>query len=586
MENNYDNKFYDEILSKKLASAEKVFWAGTMPPFPWMNASPDIYDRNKDHRLNPDFHQEFDLVYLVERNLGREKNWPMIIDEALRLMKPEGSLIILMTDSPLCSIFELKNLLNEWEGTTLTFEHTHENNSRLFCITKNNKTKRKNTLQTFSFGVITQGKISQNLENFIKSVQNIEVPNSEEIEIIICGSPEIKEKIQTYDKRIIFVEEPNDFKSNGWITRKKNLIVKSSNHENLILVHDRYTIPCNFIKKIQEYGPDFSVLVSRQEYMDGTRIPDWVTIGSEWQWTTPGILQYGDWCRYNFINGGIMIAKTEVLKKVPWNELLFWNQAEDIELTRRLKFKGYIPRLARNLLVNSTATRKNYFENFEYLPYDKNNHIVPGFNNYKAENRNPSIGLNNNYTFNIESQLIISQSGIYYDTNWTMGTDGLCLKKNTAGILAFRLENKKTHTFLLKFENQEKIKTIKINDEECLIKINKNGLILVSIDESKIISSMSARISIKAKEIETTLLSIRIELAETQLPKQKWIFTRLLTKIYNSKRSKFKKILITIVIVLSIIPFYLAKYVYKTLKNIKTKISKKVNLLKSNIGEF
>jgi len=167
-----------------------------------------------------------------------------------------------------------------------------------------------------------------------------------------------------------------------------------------------------------------------------------------------------------------------------------------------------------------------------------------------------------------------------------MGTDGLCLKKNTAGILAFRLENKKTHTFLLKFENQEKIKTIKINDEECLIKINKNGLILVSIDESKIISSMSARISIKAKEIETTLLSIRIELAETQLPKQKWIFTRLLTKIYNSKRSKFKKILITIVIVLSIIPFYLAKYVYKTLKNIKTKISKKVNLLKSNIGEF
>ena len=447
----------------------KVFWAGAQPPFGWMNASTRIYSPKHDYRLPASFHQNFDLVYLTERDLGHIKAWPLVIDEALRLLAPHGILLIQYTNTPLLTNFELKNIIAARGNIKIHFEHTFENNGPCLFAVKNTNTERRITeLSGFSFGVITDGKRPELLRKFIESAQSIDNKNNAQIEVLVCGPKEIQKELEGLYKNIIFIVQPDDFQALGWITKKKNLIVQAANYENLIVAHDRYVIPSDFIKNLEEFGGDYSVLVCRQTRSDGRRMPDWVTLGGEWSMTSPATLEYGDWSRHVFINGGIMIAKREVLKMFPWNELLFWGQAEDVELTRRLRAGGYLPRLARNVEVVSATMRSGLMDGYEAMPVISDKHMLPGPENQDSELITPIVGYNRTINFGTAWEQAAARMGVYIDSSWILDHNSMSLQGSAYGEITFKLPKKpvKSTLVLIKVIDLINIPEILVNDIE------------------------------------------------------------------------------------------------------------------------
>lgn len=582
---NAQENYFDNNLFEGISKSTKVFWAGLNPPLSWFSTTNAILENEKDHRLPNHLHQSFDFVYLLEKNLGEFKNWILITDEALRLLAPGGLLFIRMTDTPLLSIFELKNFINAWGKFLVYFDYSFPDGNRTLAF-KNTKTEKRNCeLKTFSFGVITNGHKLENLKSFLDSVLKITTDDCDEIEILVCGPKIIENEIKHHSSLIKFIEEPNDFKSIGWITKKKNMIVEASKNQNLIIAHDRYIFPSDFLQNLKSYGPDWSVLVCRQELTDNTRIPDWVTIGSEWGWNTPGILEYGDWSHYNFINGGIIIAKNDILKKSPWNELLFWNQAEDVELTRTLKQNGTVPRLARNLLVFSLPMRKNFMAGFEFLPYIKDKHVIPGSNFINSNHVNPLVEIDKQIDFSQEHQPSLSYQGIFIGKSWLFKTDGIALNPENTGFLSFVLKLKPQidTNFLFKISHADAIESISINEK-------KMNFILLTEDTIQIPATLEAinfnniiRLHLINKKQELTLKSIILKSPEPIIePKStKNLVLGSIKKLRKSNRPLIIKTL-GIPLLLLLIPTYLTlKFFYKFLRNMKNKVIQKAKTFES-----
>jgi len=577
--------YLDFELFEKISSGDKVFWAGANPPLPWFISTSQILDNEKDHRLPNHFHQSFEIVYLLEINLGDYKNWPLIIDESLRLLSPGGLLFLRMTDTPLLSIFELKNFINTWGKFTVYLDNSFIDGNRILGFENLMIKKRTCELKTFSFGVITNGNKLENLKSFIDSVLNITTDEGEQIEIIVCGPNNIENEIKNHCSTIKFINEPDAFKSIGWITKKKNMIVEACENENLIIAHDRYIFPNNFIKNFKIFGQDYSVLVCKQELENKTRIPDWVTIGNEWGWTTPGILEYGDWSHYNFINGGIIIAKSNVLKKSPWNELLFWNQAEDVELTRTLKQNGFVPRLARNILVYSLPMRKNFMEGFEYIPYIKNKHVIPGSNFINPNHINHLVEINEQINFNQEHQPLLPYQGIYIEKSWEFKTEGISLKPKTSGFLSFVLKSKPQLNSMLSVTvcNANHIDYISINEIKTEIIFTTEKKIEIPISEEAVNFNNIIRLRIANTHEELILKNITLKQPEQIIIARTLnsIIASIITRINKSKRPIIIKML-AISVAIILVPLYLIlKHTYKYLKYVKNKIKSKVKHFES-----
>lgn len=84
----------NDEFNKKLLGAKRIAWAGRLVPFPRFESLPEIYDAEFDFRVSGDLHRKFDLVYLVESDLAHFKQWPLILDEALRLLSDHGMIAI------------------------------------------------------------------------------------------------------------------------------------------------------------------------------------------------------------------------------------------------------------------------------------------------------------------------------------------------------------------------------------------------------------------------------------------------------------------------------------------------------------
>lgn len=362
---------FDRGLIEVVQKAERVFWAGNAPPLARFEASERIYNPEHDFREPSRLHRRFDVVMLVERDLGRFKTWPLIVDEALRLLRPGGLLLLRFCNGPLFSVFELKHLLHAWTAGHIRPElenFSPHDGAILSGFRLLPEAQRPATIDGVTFGVINDGQATTGLHTFLDSVQALRRPDGLGCETLVCGPESLRTTVEARGDGTRLIAQPEEFSRQGWVTRKKNQLVASMSCPLGVIVHDRYVMPPDFLERLMEFGADFDVLVCRQEMPDGQRFPDWVTLGSGWRGTSPAMLPYGEWCRYLYVNGGIMIARRDVLRTIGWNELLLWNQAEDVELTRRLQAHGFVPRLARSVRVLTKGVRNRYIEWFETLP--------------------------------------------------------------------------------------------------------------------------------------------------------------------------------------------------------------------------
>lgn len=195
---------------------------------------------------------------------------------------------------------------------------------------------RKDTIQRWTFGIITNGKRNEWVERQIASIRALNIP---ECEIVVCGTYFDRE--EEGFRYVPFNEQDEK----GWITKKKNLICEAARFENVVVVHDRILFNANWYEGMKKYGNYFEALSCKILDTEGKRRGDWVTAGAAYKkFPKVGMLEYHDWDRYGYVEGALYILKKSVWEKGKWNEALFWNQAEDIELGSRWHMLGVVAR--------------------------------------------------------------------------------------------------------------------------------------------------------------------------------------------------------------------------------------------------
>ncbi len=364
----------DATLLAEIGAGDDIFWAGNCPPLGRLNTSHRLFDPTHDFRQPPSDHGRFSAVYLVEKDLGQHKQWPLILDEALRLLRygQRSKLFLRFTQNPLLSIFALAAFLRRRRDFSFELIHqdSHPNGTIVYALNCQRE-ELIPTLSTFEFALISDGQRTHNVVRFIDSVRQIRGINQIAWSVALCGPRSLWDdlSVATSLDNVRFVEEPDQHLGKPWITRKKNLIVESSTAENLLVAHDRYEMPAAFLDQMFEFGADFSVIAPAQANLAGQRFPDWVALSSQWSLTPCNLLQYGDYSPHLYVNGGVIISKRRVLTDTPWNNLLFWSQAEDVELSRSLTDKGITPRLAQKVELRVTDSRPGYRFDFTRLPH-------------------------------------------------------------------------------------------------------------------------------------------------------------------------------------------------------------------------
>lgn len=182
----------------------------------------------------------------------------------------------------------------------------------------------------FTFGITTDYKNMDQLNEVLQSIQDLNIPSYE----ILCIGGEKHEDTDTV-KYIYFDESQKE----GWITRKKNILAQSAKYENVVLMHDYYVFDKNWFKNFLEFGNNWDVASCQQLLITGKRhFTDWVI------WDSPmyprySALPYDEWTMTNcmYQSGGFMIVKKALVEKLPFNEDLVHNQAEDVEWSLRMR---------------------------------------------------------------------------------------------------------------------------------------------------------------------------------------------------------------------------------------------------------
>lgn len=350
---------------------KQIFWAGSTAPAPGVTASASLFSGRAGYREDSEHHGQYTAVYLVDLNIGYHPQWPVILDEALRLIAfgTTATFCVRFTQSPFLSVFAFAGYIERRRDFTFDIIDQEARKGDYTFILSCQRWGQPATLNSFDFGMISNGSNIPSLEAFIRSVSAINGIAAVDWSIPICGPANLAEQLDLSflgadRSKVRFVVEPDVFRESGWITKKKNLIVDSSTAENILIAHDRFTLPPDFIERMKNFGSDFSLIVPRQIDANGERVGDWVSIESHWGWGPQRLLSYDDYDENIYVNGGILIAKRVVLADQGWSNLLFWDQAEDVELSRRLSAHGVTPRMAPDVVVRSRQTRPNYGYNF------------------------------------------------------------------------------------------------------------------------------------------------------------------------------------------------------------------------------
>ncbi|MBY8246274.1 hypothetical protein [Vibrio fluvialis] len=314
-------------------------------------------------RFPAEYHRKFGKIIFTERTISQYKNWPLILDEIIRCGRYGCQFVFLISlgekHFSIASFYKQIYLITKGRCSLIDLKAVNKVGG--YEITIEVKVDIINVDNNWSFGLIWDGKNKKFLQAFVDSVGNQDTISS--IEVIICG-PEVELETKL-DVKFVSIDDLSERMSN--ISKKKNLIVSNSSYSNLCIVHNRYTIPSNFISSFESFGLDYDLCIVPQVLVgSGIRTPDWVTQASDFLLTKNYWLSYGEYSPYQYSPGGLTIAKRNVLLENPWNELATWNMAEDVELSQRLRDKGYIYKLNDLSSINVLALRNEIIDDFHY----------------------------------------------------------------------------------------------------------------------------------------------------------------------------------------------------------------------------
>jgi hypothetical protein len=327
-------------------------WVGLNPPFDMPTVD---LENATAFRVSPALHQAWDVVWVYERFISDFDSWKLALDECLRLIGTEGLLVLrYKTRRMNFSNFGLKHFLFRRPGyeIEMVWEDGVQTDTG-FVATSIMRIRRLRVgvyrSSPWTLAVVTQGTRVENVARFCASVRAQDPDRRHEILVHGPAHP-------SYDEHgVRYLDTPVDDERGLTLGKKKNTIARAAAHDHVMVVHDRYVLDPGFFDGFERFGYDFDVCTVRQSYDDGTPYPAYCALnGTGLLWSpTVHCENYNVLHQNQYVNGGLMIFKTHVLRELPFNDLLYWNQAEDVELCRVFIEAGLPPRV--NYLSSATT---------------------------------------------------------------------------------------------------------------------------------------------------------------------------------------------------------------------------------------
>lgn len=242
---------------------------------------------------------------------------------------------------------------NNLDGKTLlpkplpteTEPKTKEEHIRFICKKKISTRIEGDSINNWSFGIITNGTREAWLENMIRSIRQQKIPH---YEIIVCGRYFDRKEP---DFRYIPFNKRDD---KGWITKKKNIIARVAKFQNLCIMHDRIFLGEKWYKGMKKWGNCFEVLAVPQLSIETKeRFGDWVCNkdfdakkANNFLPLKEGCLEYKDWDKDVPGYAAVIIIKKFIFLENGFSETLYWGkQYDDLLLHQDIYSKGYILRM-------------------------------------------------------------------------------------------------------------------------------------------------------------------------------------------------------------------------------------------------
>lgn len=331
---------------KDLFDVKPSIWLGNYPPYDTQMVN---ILHSASYRLAQELHGKYKIVWFYESLLSNNSGWKIIVDEMIRLIKDDGIVVIRFEQNNFVNIIELKNYFGRskvLDNVDVIYQKVDEGiYSIVFKIKRKNFTIYQN--KAWSFAVLTQGNKVENVINFCDSVRKNDMNNQHEI--IICGP-----KNALYEKFNVKYIEKEYRKDFAEISMKKNDIINMCQNDNLLIAHDRYILNDDFFIGFERYGYDFDFLTIRQQYENGKKFPSYLKLEKNMKWSS--VLFTDDESLFDdnfFLNGGLLIFKKKTIQSIYFNKLLFWNEAEDVELSYQMINNSIPPR--QNYLSSATT---------------------------------------------------------------------------------------------------------------------------------------------------------------------------------------------------------------------------------------
>lgn len=185
-----------------------------------------------------------------------------------------------------------------------------------------------------TFVIVTAGEDVERTRECIRSIEWMCIPK---YEILVIGP--CRDYGTGNNVRVNYIYTDDDM----WITTKKNIGAKVAKYDNLVLMHDYFVFEsrwyenfCNFDENVR-----WDIASCPQYLMNGKRhFTDWII------WDHPVLqkytsLDYYDWTKtkHQYLSGGFIICKRNVLLAEPFNENMKPGQPEDVEWSLRVRDK-------------------------------------------------------------------------------------------------------------------------------------------------------------------------------------------------------------------------------------------------------
>ena len=361
-----EENILDDFLIKIVEEGGKQAWAGDEPPFDM-----DCFDLHgsTNYRLSPSMHGKYDVVWMMQitpNSFPKGRSWMVALDESIRLLKEHGKLVVRLeaqSVTPALSFPVVKAFMGRHIGIECEtiYEKGIEGNPRTIVFSINRKNFADYQSDLWSFGILTMGNKVKRVCRFLESIRKHDPEMRHEI--LIFG-PENA----AYEKfNVTYVPDSEHLMESPYaeISKKKNLIIDAAKHPNLMIVHDRYMLANDFFSGFERYGYDFDYLTVKQYDLKGDEFPSYSALERQMAWGN--CVQCNDYSNLRtsqYLNGGLIIMKTATARMIRFNECLFWNEMEDVELSKVCMERGIVPRI--NFLSTAFVldVKKGYLSNW------------------------------------------------------------------------------------------------------------------------------------------------------------------------------------------------------------------------------